>query len=173
MRPAKSCYSRIDCEAESLGRASNAIRFHRLRRCCCPIRPEGDGLGFQSRIALRSPVRGGQELEGNEAIELLVTCFINHAHPTTTQLLDDAVVRDGFADHGRECYVGVVSESMKARSGLAGFSELGSRCRSRLDEHSSFLRLSLILPPQNPFIRSSRRPLRADTRGGRKTGSTV
>src|ERR1700730_10650244 len=30
--------------------------------------------------------------------------LVHHTHPATTELLDDAVVRDGLADHLRECY---------------------------------------------------------------------
>src|ERR1700675_2052460 len=39
-----------------------------------------------------------QEFQGDEAVELDVLGFVDDAHPTTTKLLDDAVVRDGFAD---------------------------------------------------------------------------
>jgi hypothetical protein len=33
-----------------------------------------------------------------------VFSFVDHTHPTATQLLDDAVVRDGLPDHWRESY---------------------------------------------------------------------
>src|SRR2546427_7003511 len=41
-----------------------------------------------------------QEFQRDEAPKLGVLGFIDHAHPPATQLLDDAVVRDGLADHG-------------------------------------------------------------------------
>jgi hypothetical protein len=41
----------------------------------------------------------GQELQGDETPELNILCFVNHTHPTTAELLNDAVVRDGLADH--------------------------------------------------------------------------
>jgi len=40
-----------------------------------------------------------QELEGNEAMQPRVFGFIDHAHAPAAEFLDDAVVRDGFADH--------------------------------------------------------------------------
>jgi len=40
--------------------------------------------------------------------------LIDHTHPTTPELLDDAVVRDGLADHAQACYGGSVGKSMKA-----------------------------------------------------------
>ena len=56
----------------------------------------------------------GQELQGHEAPKSGVLCLIHNPHPTATELLDDAVVRDGLADHGKQCYGGVVGKSMKA-----------------------------------------------------------
>jgi hypothetical protein len=44
----------------------------------------------------------GQELQGDKAVQLYVLSFIDHAHPSTAKLLDDAVVRDGLADHGAQ-----------------------------------------------------------------------
>jgi hypothetical protein len=41
----------------------------------------------------------GQELESHKATELDILSFVNHTHPAAAQLLDDAVVRDGLADH--------------------------------------------------------------------------
>ena len=40
-----------------------------------------------------------QELERDEAMQPRVLSFIDHTHAATTELLDDAVVRDGLADH--------------------------------------------------------------------------
>ena len=41
-----------------------------------------------------------QELKGNKASESGVLGLIDHAHTTAAQLVDDAEVRDGLADHG-------------------------------------------------------------------------
>src|SRR5215470_2128371 len=43
----------------------------------------------------------GQELEGDESTELDILRLVHHAHPASTELLDNAVVRDGLADHWR------------------------------------------------------------------------
>ena len=43
----------------------------------------------------------GQKLQGHEAAQFSVLGLIDHAHAATTKLLDDAVVRDGLADHQR------------------------------------------------------------------------
>jgi len=54
-----------------------------------------------------------QKLNGYFAPELLVFSQVNLAHTAAPELLYDAVVRDGFADHLREYYVGETSKSMK------------------------------------------------------------
>jgi hypothetical protein len=56
----------------------------------------------------------GKELEGNVATELQVLGFVNYTHAPATKLLDDAIVRDGLADHAQECYGGSVDKSMKS-----------------------------------------------------------
>jgi hypothetical protein len=43
---------------------------------------------------------GRQEFKGNEAAQLDIFGFVYNPHPTTAQLFDDAIVRDGLADHG-------------------------------------------------------------------------
>src|SRR5580692_2470018 len=45
-----------------------------------------------------------QELQGDKAVQLYVLGFVDHTHPATAELLDDAIVRDGLADHWRESY---------------------------------------------------------------------
>src|SRR4029077_18346332 len=55
-----------------------------------------------------------QELEGNEAMQARVFSFVHHTHPATADLLDDAIVRDGLADHAQECYGRSLSKSTKA-----------------------------------------------------------
>jgi hypothetical protein len=56
----------------------------------------------------------GQELKGEEATEFYVLSFVDHSHPAAAQLLDDAVVRNGLANHCRESYVCETGKSMKA-----------------------------------------------------------
>ena len=46
---------------------------------------------------LRQIVR--KKLEGDRATELEILGPVDHTHPATAQLLDDAVVRDGLTDH--------------------------------------------------------------------------
>ncbi|MGB9403375.1 MAG: hypothetical protein WCA98_07540 [Candidatus Acidiferrales bacterium] len=41
----------------------------------------------------------GQKLEGNEAMKADVLGFIDDAHAAAAQFVDDAVVRDGLANH--------------------------------------------------------------------------
>jgi hypothetical protein len=41
----------------------------------------------------------GKELQGDKAAQTRVFSLVDNAHATATQLLDDAVVRDGLADH--------------------------------------------------------------------------
>jgi hypothetical protein len=40
-----------------------------------------------------------QELKRNETMQARVFGLVNDAHPATTEFLDDAVVRDGLANH--------------------------------------------------------------------------
>ena len=63
-------------------------------------RRSGAGLAakaFEGQRVARKLVR--QELEGDEAAELGVFGFIDHAHAAIAQLFEDAVVRDGLIDH--------------------------------------------------------------------------
>src|SRR5215469_1241344 len=41
----------------------------------------------------------GQEFESDETVQLDVLRFIDDTHSPTAELLDDAIVRDGLADH--------------------------------------------------------------------------
>ena len=56
----------------------------------------------------------GQELEGNKPAELQILGLVHHAHPAAAQLLHDAVVRNGLADHWRESYFCETGKSMNA-----------------------------------------------------------
>src|SRR5215470_10332526 len=62
------------------------------------------GLCFTAKAAQDLSIFGhfvGQKLQRNKAIEFGVLGFEYYAHPATAQLLDDAIVQDGLADHGR------------------------------------------------------------------------
>src|SRR5208283_3941821 len=49
----------------------------------------------------------GKELQGDVAAELQVFRLVHNTHPAAAELLDDAVVRDGLADHAEEaCFSG-------------------------------------------------------------------
>src|ERR1022692_1304358 len=64
----------------------------------------------------------GQELESHKAAELYVLGLVNDAHTPTAQLLDDAVVRYGLADHW--------SRILRRRNGQVNESH-GLGCASR------------------------------------------
>src|SRR6266851_1795342 len=55
-----------------------------------------------------------QELQGNKTMEGGVLSLIDDTHPAATEFVDNAVVRDGMADHAQACYGGGVGKSMKA-----------------------------------------------------------
>ena len=62
----------------------------------------GGGLGFALKAAESLRVFGyvvGQELESDKATEFDVLSLVDHTHAAAAELLDDAVVRDGLADH--------------------------------------------------------------------------
>ena len=52
----------------------------------------------------------GKKLEGNKASEFGVLGLIYDTHPATTQLLEDPVVRDGLANHGRVMVGGILGQ---------------------------------------------------------------
>ena len=54
--------------------------------------------------------------EGYKATQASVLSLVNYTHPASAQLLQDAVVRDGLADHRRESYGTEKDESIKAGS---------------------------------------------------------
>ena len=56
----------------------------------------------------------GQEFQRDEAAKLGVLGLIDHAHSAATELLHDAIVRDGLADHWERmlrCQIRQVNES--------------------------------------------------------------
>jgi hypothetical protein len=65
----------------------------------------GSGLRLALKTGQRLGVFGnlvGQKLQGDEAMKAEVLSLIDHPHPATTELLDNAVVRDRLADHWRK-----------------------------------------------------------------------
>ena len=61
--------------------------------------------------SLRHLVR--KELQSDHAAEFEVFGFVDHTHPAATELLDDAVMRDGLSEHWRESYEVKPDKSMK------------------------------------------------------------
>ena len=67
------------------------------------------GAGFATKTLEGLRILGnviGQKFEGDEAAEFCVFGLVNNAHATTAELLNNAVVRDGLADHfgfGLQC----------------------------------------------------------------------
>src|SRR5712692_3871359 len=62
----------------------------------------GGGAGFAlealERLAIARKLLG-QKLQGDAAAEARVFGLVHHAHTAATELLEDAIVRDGLADH--------------------------------------------------------------------------
>ena len=63
------------------------------------ITPSNDSISRHSTLG--SSCRGWAlyELECDEAVQSSVLRFVHHTHPAAAQLFDDAVMRDGLADH--------------------------------------------------------------------------
>ena len=65
----------------------------------------GRGLCFTLKAGQRLRVSGdfiGQEFQGDKSAQPGVLGLVDDPHPAATELLDNAVVRDGLADHGIE-----------------------------------------------------------------------
>src|ERR1700676_2335609 len=63
----------------------------------------GRSFGFALKTGKCLGVAGNfirQELEGDKTMEPCVLGLIDYPHSAATQRLDNAVVRNGFADHG-------------------------------------------------------------------------
>src|ERR1700689_66600 len=92
---------------------------------------EGRGrLGFATKASqgkLVAQAFAGKELQGDRAMKANIFRLVHYAHSTTTQLLDNAVVRDGLADHGRDVTRRENSKSMNP-SLLARFFRIGGSC---------------------------------------------
>jgi hypothetical protein len=62
----------------------------------------GGGLCLSTEAAERLRIARHfvrQELQSDETVQASVLGLVNYAHTATTELLDDAVVRDGLVDH--------------------------------------------------------------------------
>ena len=70
---------------------------------CPSLAPEA----FQCLRVLRHIV--GQEFESDKATKVGVLGLVNHTHPTAAEFLDDAVTRDGLANHGWHSTSGLTS----------------------------------------------------------------
>jgi hypothetical protein len=107
-------------------------KFHseeRLAIVLANIANRTDIRVIQRRCSLRLALEAGQclrvtgnffwqELEGNKTVKPVVLGLVDHAHTATTEFFDDAVVRDGLADHWRESYVGETRQ-VNASKGVA------------------------------------------------------
>src|SRR5437879_6080928 len=67
----------------------------------------GGGSGFaleslERRLIARHLFR--QEFEGHQPAELCVFGLVDHTHTAASELLEDAVVRDGLANHGHRAW---------------------------------------------------------------------
>jgi len=62
----------------------------------------GGRLGFALEAAERLRIAShliGQEFQRHKAVQPCVFRLVNHAHTAATELLNDAVMRDGLAEH--------------------------------------------------------------------------
>ena len=86
----------------------------------------GRGLGLALKTGECLRIEGDflrQELEGDKAMKPRVFSFVHNAHTAATELLDDAVVRDGLTDHWRRMLrlgIGQVNETLGFWSASAG-----------------------------------------------------
>ena len=55
-----------------------------------------------------------QELDGHKTVQARVLSLVDHSHPAAAQLFDNAIMRNGLANHWRESYVCETGKSMKA-----------------------------------------------------------
>jgi len=56
----------------------------------------------------------GQELQGNEAVQVYIFGLTDNPPPPATKPFDDAVMRYGLADHSRESCLGKTGKSTNA-----------------------------------------------------------
>src|SRR2546426_10767963 len=81
-----------------------AIVFQGVNRADVGMVQRRSGARFEQEAVERGGITGKfrrKKLEGHTTAEGQVLGFVDHAHPAAAQLTDDAVVRDGLADHER------------------------------------------------------------------------
>src|ERR1700740_1224229 len=83
------------------------------------------GLAFEAFQGLRV-VRQfwWKELQRDETVEACVLRLVDHAHPSAADLLNNAVMRDGLANHGTEAAFAMESRtqsqaSQRSESGMS------------------------------------------------------
>src|SRR5262249_55490486 len=87
-------------------------------------------LGETPQVFFIAELLGGQQFQGDEAIQPRVTGFVDHAHAALPELFGDFVVRDGTADH-REFWV-----SLSDRPGRNYVYLFEGGCVGLFQEHS-------------------------------------
>ena len=123
-------------------------RDERLPVLLANVIDRADVRMVQGRCSLGLTLKAGQrlgvsrnfrreELQCDEAMQPRVLGLVHYPHATATELLDDAVVRDGSADHWRESYGCETCKSMKAVE-LAVFQK--DCCRKTITLIAPFMR---------------------------------
>src|ERR1019366_4150744 len=75
----------------------------------------GCGLRFALKTGQCLRIAGNvfrQESKRDKTMKPPVLGFVDHPHAPAPEFLDNAVMRDGLADHWRECYVAGIRKSM-------------------------------------------------------------
>ena len=90
----------LQCELEITAPRDSNPHFHALSRAKGPSGQTPLITTISDFVGLGYFVR--QELGGNEAVRLHVLRPVDHTHASAAQLLYDAVVRYGLADHRPE-----------------------------------------------------------------------
>src|ERR1017187_2519396 len=73
----------------------------------------------------------GQELESDEAVQLDVFCFVDHAHTAAAEFFNNAVVRESLADHSGRILVGRITVRESQFANLTSLKRASQReCRS-------------------------------------------
>ena len=67
------------------------------------------GTGFASKTLKCLGVLGQflrKKLQGDMSAQIRILGFVNDTHPTPTEFREDAVMRDGLANHGKKAALG-------------------------------------------------------------------
>src|SRR5437899_2929020 len=79
-------------------------------------------LSFTSKAGERLRIASNilrQELQRDKAMQAGVLRLVDHTHPAAAQLLDDAVMRDGLADHA-DAMLGALQWEVNESTGYSG-----------------------------------------------------